>query len=73
MELTDLPVLDDSPFETLDVQADQSECREDDDSLNSIFLPLIMLWLCSPAQECRNVFRHLGGGGGGTCHIPVLR
>jgi hypothetical protein len=32
-----------------------------------------MLWLCSPAQECRNVFRHLGGGGGGTCHIPVLR
>jgi hypothetical protein len=72
MRLTDLPVLDDSPLEALDIQADQSECREDDDSLNSVFLPFIMLRLCSPAQEGRDVFCHLGGGSGGTCDIPLL-
>jgi len=72
MRLTDLPVLNDGPLEALDIQANQSERREYDDSLNSIFLPLIMLWLCSPAQECRDVFGHLGGSGGSTCDRSLL-
>jgi hypothetical protein len=48
MELTDLPVLENSPFEALDIQADKGECGQDDDSLDSIFFPLVVLWFCSP-------------------------
>jgi hypothetical protein len=48
MELTDFPVLENSPFEALDIQADKGECGQDDDSLDSIFFPLVVLWFCSP-------------------------
>ena len=58
-ELTDLPVLNNSPLESLHIKTDQSECRKDNDSLDPVFFPFIMLWLCGPTEECHNIFRHL--------------
>lgn len=62
--LTDFPVLDRTPLEALDVQAEAQEGREDNNGLNTSLLPLVVLRLSSPAEELNNVFSHLGGGGG---------
>lgn len=59
MSLTDFPGLDCGPFEALDVQADGSESGEEDDSFNSVFLPLVMLRLCRPRKESSNILCHL--------------
>lgn len=56
---TDLPVLDDGPFEALDVNADRKQGREQDDSFQTKSLALIVLGFCSPVQERDNVLGHL--------------
>ena len=62
--LTDLPGLDVRPLEALDIQADGGEGREQDDSLETRLLSLIVLRLRSPVQEGRNVLGQLRGGCG---------
>lgn len=57
--LTDFPVLDDGPFEAFDVNADSEQGREQDDSLQTESLALIVLGLGSPVQEGDDVLGHL--------------
>ena len=64
--LTDLPRLDDGPLKALHVQADRSQCRKEDDGLQTDLLPFIVLGLRSPVQERHDVLGHLRSSGGGT-------
>lgn len=57
--LTDLSRLDDGPLEALHVQAHGSQSREEDNSLQTNLLPLIVLGLRRPVQERDNILRHL--------------
>jgi len=65
----DLPVFDRSPFEALDVDAESEKSGEQDNSLDSILLPLVMFRLSCPVQEGGDIFRHLRRGSGGTIII----
>ena len=57
--LTNFPILDDTPFEALDIQADGEKGREHDNGLDPVFLPFVMLRFSGPAQECRDILGHL--------------
>jgi len=56
---TDLPVFDDCPLEALDVQADSSQGREQDNGLQPHLFPVIVFRFGSPVQERHNIFGHL--------------
>ena len=58
--LTNLPRFDERPFETLDVQGDGCEGREQDDGLQARLLALVVLGLGGPVEEGDNVLGHLG-------------
>jgi len=60
--------LDPSPLRTLDVQADSSQGREENDSLQSNLFALIMLWFSSPMEESDDILGHLRG----RCRSTVL-
>ena len=62
--LTNLPRFDERPFETLDVQGDGCEGREQDDGLQARLLALVVLGLRGPVQERDDVLGHLGSGCG---------
>jgi hypothetical protein len=64
--IEDLPVLDDGPFESLYLNTDSEQSREQDNGLQTESLALVVLRLCSPVQEGDNIFGHLRCGGGGT-------
>jgi len=59
MPLTNLPVLDRTPLEALDIYTDGEEGREDNNSFDAVLLALVVLWLGRPAQECNNILSHL--------------
>ena len=67
MSPTNLPVLDYGPLESLDIQTDCCQCREEDDSLQPDLLAFVMLWLSSPVQERNNVLGHLGSCSRRSC------
>lgn len=56
---TDFAVLDDGPFEALDINADREQGREQDDGFQTESLALIVLRFCGPVQECDDVLGHL--------------
>ena len=57
--LTNLAVLDDSPFEALHVNADGEQGREQDDSFQTESLAFVVLGFGSPVQERDDVLGHL--------------
>ena len=65
----DAPVLDGTPLESLDVEGDSSESREDDDGLDTVLLSLVVLRLSGPAEESDNVLGHLRSGSRSTVII----
>ena len=71
--LTNLSGLDDRPLEAFYIQTDGSQHREQDDSLQTDLLALIMFWLSSPVQKCDDIFRHLRGGSGGFLQTGSFR
>lgn len=61
---TNFPRLDGRPLEALDVQANRRQCGEEDDSLETDLLPLVVLGLRRPVQEGNNILCHLRRRGG---------
>ena len=57
--LTDFTVLDDGPFEALDVDADSKQGREQDDSFQAESLAFVVFGFGRPVQERDDILGHL--------------
>lgn len=61
-----LSVLDGRPLELFEVDRKSEKGRNDNDSLETKLLSVVVLGLSSPGEEGRHILGHLGGGGRGA-------
>lgn len=69
--LTNFPVLERCPLVALNVNADSPKSGEQYHGLDAVLLSLVVLWLCSPVQECHDILGHLGRCCRGACTWKV--